>query len=426
MSRRVVVTGMGAVTPVGNNVGQTWEALKAGESGIAHITNFDTSDLETQFAGEVKGFDPVERLGRKSARRMDRVTQFAMEACSQAVTKSNLFENGVDRERVGAVVSSTIGGITTLLEQYDTIKARGPRRVSPFFIPMMLSDTPSAQVAIEYGIRGPNMAVVTACATGTNAIGEAFEMVARGAADVMLAGGTDAGLHPLTIAGFNVMRALSTHNDDPAGACRPFDADRDGFVVSEGAAVLVIEHLEHALARGATIHAEIVGYGTSVDAYHMAAPLETGEGARLAMRNALDRAGMDSEEVDYVNAHGTGTRLNDPAETMAIKTLMGEHAYNVAVSSSKSMTGHLLAGAGALEALICVKVLEDGIIPPTINHDTPDPDCDLDYVPNEARQADVKVAISNSFGFGGHNACLVLRRYEGSPDNSDVSDVEHQ
>jgi 3-oxoacyl-[acyl-carrier-protein] synthase II len=256
------------------------------------------------------------------------------------------------------------------------------------------------------------MAVITACATGTNAIGEAFEMITRGAADVMLAGGTDAGLHPLTIAGFNVMGALSTHNEDPAGACRPFDADRDGFVVSEGGAVLVIELLEHALARGATIYAEIVGYGTSVDAYHMAAPLETGEGARLAMQRALDRAGMDSEEIDYINAHGTATRLNDPAETWAIKTLMGEHAYNIAVSSSKSMTGHLMGGAGALEALICVKVLEDGIIPPTINYSNPDPDCDLDYVPNQARQADVNAAMSNSFGFGGHNASLILRRYE--------------
>jgi 3-oxoacyl-[acyl-carrier-protein] synthase II len=412
MSRRVVVTGMGAVTPVGNDVTQTWEALKAGQSGIARITRFDTTDLETRFAGEIKDFEAAELLGHKTARRMDRVTQFAMVTCDQAVTRSRLFENGIDKDRIGVVVSSTVGGIVTLLEQYETLKSRGPRRVSPFFIPMMLSDTPSAQVAIEYGVRGPNMAVITACATGTNAIGEAFEMITRGAADVMLAGGTDAGLHPLTIAGFNVMGALSTHNEDPAGACRPFDADRDGFVVSEGAAVLVIEHLEHALARGATIYAEIVGYGTSVDAYHMAAPLETGEGARLAMQRALDRAGIGPEEIDYINAHGTATRLNDPAETWAIKTLMGEHAYNAAVSSSKSMTGHLLAGAGALEALICVKVLEDGIIPPTINYSSPDPDCDLDYVPNQARRADVHVAMSNSFGFGGHNASLILRRYE--------------
>jgi len=412
MSRRVVVTGLGAITPVGNDVEHTWEALKAGQSGIEHITQFDTSDLQTQFAGEVKGFDAQERFGRKEARRMDRVTQFAMDACSQAIADSRLLENGIDRNRIGVLVGSAVGGINTLLEQYDVFKSRGPRRINPFFIPMMLADTPAAQVAMEYGLRGPNMSVITACATGTNAVGEAFEMIARGAADAMLTGGAEAALNPVTIAGFNVMGALSTRNEDPSRASRPFDADRDGFVASEGTAVLVIESLEHALARGATIYAEIVGYGTSSDANHMAAPLESGEGARLAMQAALDRAGLDSEEVDYVNAHGTGTRLNDPIETRAIKTLMGEHAYNIAVSSSKSMTGHLLGGAGALEALICVKVLKDGIIPPTINYDTPDPDCDLDYVPNEARQADVRVAMSNSFGFGGHNACVVLRQYE--------------
>ncbi|GAB4529189.1 MAG: beta-ketoacyl-ACP synthase II [Anaerolineae bacterium] len=412
MSRRVVVTGLGAITPVGNDVTQTWEALKAGQSGIDRITQFDPSELQTQFAGEVKGFDPSERFGRKEARRMDRVTQFAMSACSEALAHSRLLENGIDRNRIGVVVSSAVGGINTLLEQHEVLKSRGPGRVSPFFIPMMLVDTPSAQVAIEYGLSGPNMSIVTACATGTNAIGEAFEMIVRGAADAILTGGAEAGLHPLTIAGFNVMGALSTYNEDPPRACRPFDAERDGFVVSEGGAVLVLEELEHALARGATIHAEIVGYGTSVDAHHMAAPLETGEGARLAMQKALDRAGLDPEAVDYINAHGTATQLNDPAETRAIKTVLGEHAYNIAVSSSKSMTGHLLAGAGALEALICVKVLEDGIIPPTINYHTADPDCDLDYVPNQARPADVRVALSNSFGFGGHNACLALRKYE--------------
>lgn len=411
MSRRVVVTGMGAITPVGNDVTSAWEALKAGQSGITRITQFDPAELETQFAGEVKGFNADERFGRKEARRMDRVTHFAMEACAQAITHSRLLENGVDRNRVGVVVSSAVGGICTLLEQYDVFKSRGPRRVSPFLVPMMLADTPSAQVAIEYSLRGPNMAIITACATGTNAIGEAFEMVARGAADAILAGGCEAGLHPLTISGFNVMGALSTHNDDPAGACRPFDADRDGFVVSEGAAVLVLEELGHALARGATIHAEIVGYGTSVDANHIAAPLEYGEGAILAMSAALKRAGLDPEAVQYINAHGTSTRLNDVSETRAIKTLLGEHAYNIAVSSSKSMHGHLLGAAGALEALICVKVLGDGIIPPTINYETPDPDCDLDYVANQARQARVDVALSNSFGFGGHNACVVLRRY---------------
>ena len=412
MFKRVVVTGMGAITPVGNDVASVWESLNAGRSGIARITRFDPSNLATQFAGEVKDFDAVERFGRNEARRMDRVTHFAMEACRQAVDDSRLLENGIDRERVGVVIGSGVSGIATLLEQYDVFKASGPQRVSPFLIPMILPDTSAAQVAITYGLRGPNMAIVSACATGTNVVGEAFEMVARGAADAMLAGGSEAGLVPVAIAGFNVMGALSTRNDDPAGACRPFDADRDGFVVSEGSAILVLESLEHALARGATIHAEMVGYGTSVDANHIAAPLETGDGARQAMQAALNRAGLGPEAVDYLNAHGTGTRLNDVSETRAIKTVLGEHAYDVAVSSTKSMTGHLLGGAGALEALICVKVLEDGIIPPTINHETPDPDCDLDYVPNEARRAAVKVAMSNSFGFGGHNACVVLRRYE--------------
>lgn len=416
MSRRVVVTGMGAITPLGNDVASTWQALKNGQSGIRRISTFDPSDLATQFAGEVRDFDAGERFGRKEARRMDRVTHFAMEVCSQAIVDSRLLENGTNRDRIGVVVSSGVGGIHTLLEQYDVYKSRGPRRVNPFFIPMMLSDTPSARVAIEYGLRGPNMSITMACATGTSAIGEAFEMVARGAADAIVTGGSEAGLHPLTIAGFNVMGALSTNNEDPAGACRPFDANRDGFVVSEGAAVLVIEVLEHALARGASIYAEVVGYGVSADAYHMAAPLESGECAQLAMQNALDRAGLSAEAIDYLNAHGTATSLNDPIETRAIKNLMGEHAYNIAVSSTKSMTGHLLGGAGALEALICVKVLTDGIIPPTINRETPDPACDLDYVPNEARQASVQTAMSNSFGFGGHNACVILRRY---------SDQEH-
>jgi 3-oxoacyl-[acyl-carrier-protein] synthase II len=412
MFKRVVVTGMGAITPVGNDVASVWESLKAGRSGIARITRFDPSNLSTQFAGEVKGFDAAESFGRKEARRMDRVTHFAMEACRQAVEDSRLLENGADRERVGIVIGSGVAGIATLLEQYDVFKTSGPQRVSPFLIPMMLADTPAAQTAIHFGLRGPNMAIISACATGTNVVGEAFEMVARGAADAMLAGGSEAGLVPVAIAGFNVMGALSTRNDDPARACRPFDADRDGFVISEGSAILVLESLEHALARGAAIHAEMVGYGTSVDANHIAAPLETGDGARQAMQCALNRAGLAPEAVDYLNAHGTSTRLNDVAETRAVKTALGEHAYDVAISSTKSMTGHLLGGAGALEALICAKVLEDGIIPPTINYETPDPDCDLDYVPNEARSAAVKVAMSNSFGFGGHNACVVLRRYE--------------
>ena len=412
MSRRVVITGAGAVTPVGNDVATMWESIKAGRSGIATITRFDVSDLGTKFAGVVEGFDAAERLGRKEARRMDRISHLALEACHQTIASSRLLETPVNRDRVGVVIGSSAGGIATVLAQGEVLKNRGPNRVNPFFIPMMLVDTPSAQAGIEFGFRGPNMAVVTACATGTNAIGESFEMVARGASDAILAGGTDAALMPLTIAGFNVMGALSTHNQDPAGACRPFDTDRDGFVVSEGAVVMMLEELEHAKARDATIYAEIVGYGTSVDAHHMAAPLSTGESAALTVQRALDRAGMDPTEVEYINAHGTATRLNDVTETTAIKRVFGDHAYKLAVSSTKSMTGHLLAGAGALEALICVKALQDGIIPPTINLKNPDPECDLDYVPNQARPADINVAMSNSFGFGGHNATLVLKRYQ--------------
>ncbi len=412
MSRRVVITGAGAVTPVGNDVTTMWESIKAGRSGIATITRVDVSDLGTKFGGMVEGFDATERLGRKESRRMDRVTHLALEACYQTIASSRLLETPVNRDRVGVVIGSSAGGIETVLAQGEVLKKRGPNRVNPFFIPMMLVDTPSAQAGIEFGFRGPNMAVVTACATGTNAIGESFEMVARGAADAIMAGGSDAAVVPLTIAGFNVMGALSTHNQDPAGACRPFDTDRDGFVVSEGAVVMMLEELEHAKARGATIYAEILGYGTSVDAHHMAAPLPTGESAALTVQRALDRAGMDPTEVDYINAHGTATRLNDVTETTAIKRVFGDHAYKLAVSSTKSMTGHLLGGAGALEALICVKALQDGIIPPTINLRNPDPECDLDYVPNQARPADINVVMSDSFGFGGHNATLVLERYQ--------------
>jgi 3-oxoacyl-[acyl-carrier-protein] synthase II len=411
VSRRVVITGAGAVTPIGNDVATMWESIKAGRSGITTITRFDVSDLGTKFGGLVEGFDAAERLGRKQSRRMDRVTHLALEACYQTIASSRLLATPVNRDRVGVVIGSSVGGIETVLQEQEVLGRRGPNRVNPFFIPMMLVDTPSAQAGIEFGFRGPNMAVVTACATGTNAIGESFEMVARGAADAIMAGGSDAAVVPLTIAGFNVMGALSTHNQDPAGACRPFDIDRDGFVVSEGAVVMMLEELEHAKARGATIYAEILGYGTSVDAHHMAAPLPTGESAALTVQRALDRAGMDPTEVDYINAHGTATRLNDVTETTAIKRVFGDHAYKLAVSSTKSMTGHLLGGAGALEALICVKALQDGIIPPTINLKNPDPECDLDYVPNQARPADINVVTSNSFGFGGHNATLVLRRY---------------
>ncbi len=413
-NRRVVVTGLGTVAPVGNTVEEAWENLKAGNSGISFITRFDTSDLATKFAGEIKGFNANKLIGRKEARRMDRYTQYAFVAVQEALEDSKLLDNGLDRDRVGLVIGSCIGGVDTITDQHDVLQSRGPSRLHPFGIPMMLPDTAAARIAIDYDFRGPNMAVVTACATGTNAVGEAFEMIARDSADVMIAGGAEAGNNRMIIGGFNVMGALSTYNDDPAKACRPFDLNRDGFVMSEGSAVLVLEALEHAKKRGATILAELIGYGTSVDAFHMAAPPEDGAGATLSMRRAIQRAGIDPTEIDYINTHGTGTLLNDKTETKVIKDVLGEHAYEVHITSSKSMTGHLFAGAGALEALVCVKTLTDGIITPTINYETPDPECDLNYTPNEAVQADVSVALSNSFGLGGHNATIILKKYRES------------
>ena len=411
MSRRVVVTGLGTISPVGNTVNQAWESLKAGRSGISLITRFDTSDLATKFAGEIKDFDANELIGRKEARRMDRFTQYAFVAVQEALEHSRLLENGLDRDRVGMAIGSCIGGLDTITSQFEVLQERGPNRLNPFGIPMMISDTAGARLAIDYGFRGPNMAIVSACATGNNAIGEAFEMIVRGAADVMIAGGAEAGNSPLIIGGFNVMGVLSTNNDHPEKACRPFDLNRDGFALGEGSAILVLEELEHAQKRGANILAEFIGYGTSVDAYHMAASPEDGGGAILAVRRALERAGIRPEEIDYINTHGTGTQLNDKSETHVIKEVLGEHAYNVHITSSKSMTGHLMAGAGALEAIVCIKTLTDGIITPTINYETPDPACDLNYTPNEAQQVDVKVAMSNSFGLGGHNATIILKKY---------------
>ncbi len=410
--RRVVITGMGAVTPVGNSVAEAWENLKAGKSGIAPITRFDASSLDTKFAGEVKDFDARQLFGRKEARRLDRYTHFAMEATRQAVEDSELLNNGTDRKRVGLVIGSCVGGIDAVMSQYDVLQKRGPSKVSPFAITMILPDTAPARIAIDYDLTGPNLSVVTACATGTNSLGEAFEIIKRGSAEAMLAGGAEAAVNPLIIASFNVMKALSCNNDNPAGACRPFDTNRDGFVMSEGAVVLVLEELEHAKKRGANILAEFIGYGTSVDANHMAAPEENGTGAILSMCRAIKDAGISPQKIDYVNAHGTGTYLNDKIETLALKNVLGEHAYDTIVSSSKSMTGHLYGAAGAIEAMVCVKTLTDGIIAPTINYETPDPECDLDYTPNRARQADISVAISNSFGLGGRNATIILRKYE--------------
>jgi len=417
MTKRVVVTGLGTVNPLGNDVATTWENLLAGKSGIDTITHFDPTGFGTRFGGEVKDFDPVALFGRKEARRMDRFTQFALAAGRQAIADAGILEASPDRTRIGTVLGSGIGGLQTILQQHTVLQKKGVRRVSPFFIPMILPDTAAAQLAIEYRFQGPSMAVVSACASGTNAVGEAFEMVARGSADAIIAGGADSLIVPLIFAGFSIMKAFSTRNDDPATSCRPFDSTRDGFVASEGAATLVLEELEHALARKAHIYAEVIGYGTSVDADNMAAPLADGSGASLAMKAALRRANVAPEAVSYINAHGTATRFNDVAETRAIKTVLGEHAYNIAISSTKSMTGHLLGGAGALEALICAKALQTQTIPPTINLHNQDPECDLYYTPNHPEKRAVTVTMSNSFGFGGHNATIMLKKYTGNGHN---------
>jgi 3-oxoacyl-[acyl-carrier-protein] synthase II len=411
MTRRVVITGLGAVTPLGNDVPATWSNVLAGRSGAGPITQFDASGYKTRFACEVKDFDVTSLVGRKEARRMDRFTQFAVAAAKQALDDSGLQVTPDDSWRTGVYIGTGIGGIGTLESEIWQMTTKGPDRISPFLVPMMLPDTAASQVAIQFGLRGPNMAVVTACASGNNAIGEAADCIRRDAADAMLAGGAEAAIIPISIGGFSNMTAISARNDAPERASRPFDKERDGFVIGEGAAVLVLEELEHALARGARIYGEVLGYGTSADAYHVTAPEEKGTGAAVAMQAALKEARLRPDQIDYVNAHGTSTPLNDKSETAAIKTVFGEAAYTVPISSTKSMTGHLLGAAGAIEALFCVKVINEGLIPPTINYERPDPDCDLDYVPNTARQKQVSVAMSNSFGFGGHNAVVIFGRY---------------
>ena len=413
MSRRVVVTGMGCISPVGNNVRETWESILAGKSGAAMITHFDASKHKTRFAAEVKGFDPVALFGSRDARKMDRFTQFANAVVVEALDQANLKVDQSNRDRIGVVIGSGIGGIGTLLEQAEVLRERGPERVSPFLVPMMISDSAPGMIAIRFGARGPNMALATACASGNNAIGEALEMIRRGAADVMIAGGSEAALVPVAMAGMNVMTALSTRNDDPQTASRPFDRERDGFLMGEGAGVLILESLEHAQARDAVILGEITGYGTTDDAHHISAPAENGAGAAIAMKLALQNASLDSTDIEYINAHGTSTPLNDKSETAAIKTVFGEQAYNIPVSSTKSMTGHLLGASGAIEAVFCVLAIREETLPPTINYSTPDPECDLDYVPNQARKASPKHVMSNSFGFGGHNATLIFSRFEG-------------
>lgn len=418
--RRVVITGMGAITPLGLSVDETWNALIEGRSGIATVTRFDPADLRTTFAGEVKGFDATNYMERKEARRLDLFIQYAMAATRSAIADASLDTAAETPNRVGVIVGSGIGGVLSTIEGHGTSVTKGLQKVSPFMIPNMLVDSASGRIAIEYNLHGINHAVVSACASGTSACGEAYEVIRRDDADVMITGGTEAALAPMVLAGFDVMGALSRRNDDPAGACRPFDTTRDGFVISEGSAVLIMESEEHALARGARIYAEVIGYGSSNDAYSMAAPHQTGRGAVDAMSMALRKAvkaGESVEAIDYINAHGTSTRYNDIGETMAIKQVLGEHAYSVHISSTKSMLGHLLGGAGAIETVICAKAINDSLIPPTINLHDPDPECDLDYTPLVARKADVRVTLSNSFGFGGHNACIMLRRYE-SADGS--------
>ncbi len=412
MRTRVVVTGLGCVSPLGLNVKETWDALLAGKSGAGPITRFDASQYKTKFAAEVKGFDPVALFGTREARKMDRFTQFAIASAEEALAQSGLKIDESNRDRVGAVIGTGIGGIATIIDNYETLRERGPERVSPFLIPMMISDSAAGILAIRTGGRGPNMALATACATGTNAIGEAAAMIRRGAADVMLAGSSEAAVIPLTIAGLNVMTAMSTRNDAPEKASRPFDKNRDGFMMGEGAGMLVLESLEFAQKRGAKILCEFTGYGTSDDAYHISAPAENGAGAALSMQRALDDAGLKAADIDYINAHGTSTQLNDKSETAAIKTVFGEQAYKVPVSSTKSMTGHLMGASGSLEAVFCTKILNEHILPATINYETPDPECDLDYVPNQPRKAAPKHIMSNSFGFGGHNAVLILSRFE--------------
>jgi len=410
-NNRVVVTGTGILSPLGLDTASTWEGLAAGRSGIDYITLFDTESMETKFAGEVKGFEPTNYMERKDARRMDRFAQMALAASREAVAQARLEIDHRNDDDIGVIIGSGIGGLTTLFEQTKVLLEQGPDRVSPFLAPMMIADIAAAQVSIALGIKGPNFCTTSACSSGSDAIGAACELIKHGDVPVMLAGGTEAIINPLGITAFNALKAISTRNDAPQLASRPFDAQRDGFVVGEGACVLVLENLEYAQKRDVDILAEILAYGATADSYHVTQPLENGGGAAKAMQIALKRAGTAPAEVDYINAHGTSTQLNDVTETRAIKTVFGDYAYRVPISSTKSMVGHLIGCAGAAEALVCIMAIRNGIIPPTINLTHPDPECDLDYVPNVARQSKVTTALSNSFGFGGHNSVLVFREY---------------
>ena len=410
--RRVVITGMGAVSPVGNDVGTFWSNLKEGRSGISTISSIDIGDNRCKIAGEVRDFEAGQYFkNAKDARRADRYSQLAIAAGKMAFDDAAIDLEKVDRFRFGVMVGSGIGGLSTLEREHSNLIEKGPGRVNPFLIPMMIANISSGMISMEYGLGGPNMSIVTACATANHNIGEAWRMIKFGDADIFLAGGSEASVTPIGLAGFSSMRALSFRNDEPERASRPFDVDRDGFVMGEGAGVIVIEEYEHAKARGADIYAELVGYGVSADAYHLTSPLPEGEGASRCIDMALGHAGLNPEDVDYVNAHGTSTGLGDICETKAIKRSFGEHAKNgLVVSSTKSMTGHLLGAAGGIEIIASTMAIKDGVVPPTINLEQPDPECDLDYVPNEAREMDIQVAVSNSFGFGGHNATLVVKK----------------
>ena len=413
--RRVVVTGMGALTPLGLSVDSFWEGMMRGESGAAPITYFDTEKFDTKFACELKGFDPTNFMDRKAARRMDRFCQYAVAVAKQAVEDAGL-HNGLSEEqkdRIGVIFGSGIGGLQTFQEQTTEYVSHGPHRISPFFIPMMIPDIASGQISMQYGFRGPNYCIVSACATGNNNISDAYLLIQRGQADAIVTGGSEASVTPLGVGGFNALKALSTRNDDPAGASRPFDANRDGFVLGEGGGALILEDLEHARARGAKIYAEIIGVGMSADAHHITAPHPEGRGAALAMRMLLEDANLAPEDVDYLNMHGTSTPLGDVAETKAIKQVFGEHAYRMNLSSTKSMTGHLLGAAGAVEAIAIILAIVHDRVPPTINFENPDPECDLNYTFNEPQSRPVNVAASNAFGFGGHNTTVAFKKFEG-------------
>lgn len=412
MERRVVITGLGAISPLGCEIDKLWDGLKKGRSGVSYITRFDTSDYRTKIGAEVKDFNAEDFIDKKTVRHMDRYTQYAVAGAEMALKDSKIVLDEVDRTRFGVILGSGIGGMETMGEQFHNLFSKGPNRISPFFIPMMIGNMAAGQVAMIFGAKGFNETVVTACASGTSAIGDAFRVIQRGDADIMITGGTEAAITPIGLAGFTSMKALSTNNEDPAKASRPFDKNRDGFVMGEGSGILVLEELEHAQKRGARIYCEVSGYGASSDAYHMTAPAPDGSGAALAMQRAIEDAGITPDMIQYINAHGTSTEYNDKLETLAIKRVFGENAYKTAVSSTKSMTGHLMGASGGLEGVILALSIKNSFAPPTINYENRDEECDLDYIPNNGRNMDIEYGMSNSFGFGGNNAVIIFKKYK--------------